>query len=281
VTAPPSSDGPSADVVAAFGGVATQLARLSGGQDGSWRAGSAVLKRVDDGREIAWLAAVLAPMADRADFRVARPITLPDGSCALDGWSATSWVEGAHEPGRFEDVLIVSDAFHRALADVPMTWPTFLRERTTPWAVGDRAAWGEIPLRVDAGPLRAVLDRLEPLRVSEWAGSPPQVIHGDIGGNVLFADASGLPPAIIDVSPYLRPRPFADAVLVADAVAWDHAPLTFAERFLTTDASRRAALGRAVVFRLVAALELFGAESARVDAELHAYQPIVGLLDLP
>ena len=116
---------------------------------------------------------------------------------------------------------------------------------------------------------------------SAWAGSPPQVLHADLGGNVLFADASGLPPAIIDVSPYFRPRPFADAVLVADAVAWDHAPLTFAERFAAADASRREAIGRAVVFRLVAALELWGAASQRVDAEVDAYQPIVALLDVP
>jgi uncharacterized protein (TIGR02569 family) len=272
---------PPADVVSAFGGDPTQLARLSGGQGGSWRAGSVVLKRVDDEREIGWLAAILEHVADGADFRVARPIAVPDGSYAVDGWSATCWVEGAHDPSRFEDALTVSDAFHRALADVPATWPEFLRDRTTPWAVGDRAAWGEQQVRGHAGPLRAVLDRLEPLLVGTWAGSPPQVIHADLGGNVLFADAGDLPPAIIDVSPYFRPRPFADAVLVADAVAWDGAPLTFAERFLSTGTSRREALGRAVVFRLVAALELWGAESARVDAELHGYQPILALLDLP
>jgi uncharacterized protein (TIGR02569 family) len=275
------TDAPSADVVSAFGGDPARLTHLSGGQGASWRAGSVVLKRVDDEREIAWLAAVLEHVAEGPEFRVARPVTRPDGSYAADGWSATCWLEGAHEPSRFEDALAVSGAFHRALADVPATWPEFLRDRATPWAVGDRAAWGEQPVRRDAGQLRAVLDRLEPLRVSAWAGSAPQVIHADLGGNVLFADGSGLPPAIIDVSPYYRPRPFAEAVLVADAVAWDGAPLEFAERFVTTGTSRREALGRAVVFRLVAALDLWGADSARVDAELHAYQPIVALLDLP
>ena len=98
---------------------------------------------------------------------------------------------------------------------------------------------------------------------------------------MLFADARGLPPAIIDVSPYYRPRSFADAVLVADAVAWDDAPLSFAERFVLTAASGAELLARALVFRLVAAGELWGAESARVAAEVQAYQPLVSLLDLP
>ena len=98
---------------------------------------------------------------------------------------------------------------------------------------------------------------------------------------MLFADASGLPPAVIDVSPYYRPRSFADAVLVADAVAWDDAPLTFAERFLATGESRTELLARALVFRVVAAVELWGVESARVAAEVQAYHPLVSLLDLP
>ena len=129
--------------------------------------------------------------------------------------------------------------------------------------------------------MRGLLDRLAPLLAREWSGSPPQVIHGDIGGNVLFADASGLPPAVIDVSPYYRPRSFADAVLVADAVAWDDAPLTFAERFLATAESRHRAARPRPRVPLVAAVELWGAESARVAAEVQAYHPLVSLLDLP
>jgi uncharacterized protein (TIGR02569 family) len=275
------TDSPSADVVSAFGGDIASMTHLAGGQGEAWHAGSVVLKPVADEREVAWLATVLEAIADGAEFRVARPISLPNGSYAVGGWSATCWVEGAHEPGRFEDALAVSDAFHRALADAPDTWPAFLRERATPWAVGDRVAWGEQPVAVDAESVRATLDRLEPLLARESTASSLQVIHADIGGNILFADASGLPPAIIDVSPYYRPRSFADAVLVADAVAWDGAPLTFAERFLTAGSSRREALARAVVFRLVAAIELWGGESARVAAEVRAYEPLVSLLDLP
>ena len=129
--------------------------------------------------------------------------------------------------------------------------------------------------------VRAVLDRLVPLGATDADGFVRQVVHGDVGGNVLFADASGLPPAVIDLSPYYRPRAFANAILVADSVAWEHAPLTLAERFLAPDESRAELLARAVIFRLVAAVELWGATSARVEAELEAFRPIVSLLDLP
>jgi hypothetical protein len=40
-------------------------------------------------------------------------------------------------------------------------------------------------------------------------------------------------------------------------------------------------LARALVFRLVAAIELWGAESGRVAAEVRAYEPLVSLIDLP
>jgi prepilin-type processing-associated H-X9-DG protein len=45
---------------------------------------------------------------------------------------------------------------------------------------------------------------------------PEQLLHGDLTGNVLFAD--GVAPAIIDRSPYWRPVSWAAAVAVVDAL---------------------------------------------------------------
>ena len=50
---------------------------------------------------------------------------------------------------------------------------------------------------------------------------PSQLIHGDLGGNVLFAD--GEPPAVIDFSPYWRPAGLALAVAAVDALTWSGA----------------------------------------------------------
>lgn len=47
---------------------------------------------------------------------------------------------------------------------------------------------------------------------------PSQVIHGDLLGNVLFAE--GRPPAIIDWAPYWRPPGLGAAIAVVDAACW-------------------------------------------------------------
>lgn len=50
-----------------------------------------------------------------------------------------------------------------------------------------------------------------------------QVIHGDLLGNVLFAE--GHPPTVIDWAPYWRPVGLGDAIVVADAVCWHGTPV--------------------------------------------------------
>ena len=50
---------------------------------------------------------------------------------------------------------------------------------------------------------------------------PAQLIHGDLGGNVLFAP--GQPPAMIDFSPYWRPAGLALAIAAVDALTWSGA----------------------------------------------------------
>jgi uncharacterized protein (TIGR02569 family) len=89
--------------------------------------------------------------------------------------------------------------------------------RNDRWARADQAAWGETPLAPYVGaPHVARLARL--LRP---VVAPPQVIHGDLTGNVLFADP--LPPAVIDLAVYWRPAGYAAAIVAADALAWEGA----------------------------------------------------------
>ena len=105
-------------------------------------------------------------------------------------------IDGAHAPGgRWLEVLSACREFHSALTDVPR--PTFLDTRRDPWSVGDRVAWESLKValpQVVAHRVDGHLQHLVPLSL------PSQVIHGDFGGNVLFA--GGQPPAIIDFSPY-------------------------------------------------------------------------------
>jgi uncharacterized protein (TIGR02569 family) len=225
-------------VLGAFGATGA-LVSLDGGRGSSWRAGGLVVKPSDLSEgELLWQEQLLG--AIRCDgFRVARPARAQDGSLTVEGWSAWEHLAGRHEPRRWAEIIAVGARFHSALADVPR--PDFLGCRTDPWAIGDRVAWGELPadefLHVKHMPrLMTALRRVE---------APEQLIHGDLTGNVLFA--SGLPPAVIDFSPYWRPTTFAWAIVVADALVWEGA----SEQLLGDVAVSAQFLVRALIYRVV------------------------------
>jgi hypothetical protein len=91
-----------------------------------------------------------------------------------------------------------------------------------------------------------VLARRRPVTI------PAQVIHGDLTENVLFAD--GLPPAIIDVTPYYRPASFASAVVIGDAVRWHDADPEPLLEAMGDDLDFPQLFVRAVIYRLVTTL---------------------------
>jgi uncharacterized protein (TIGR02569 family) len=208
---------------------------LPGGQGGAWRIGSLVLKLQDRSEEeLAWQAEVLGGL--RADgVRVAPPLPF-----AVDGWSAAAYVEGRHEPRRWADIVAAGEDLHAALAGVP--WPRLLDRRTDRWAVADRVAFGELDLPVPDRLVERLLAARRPLAL------PSQLVHGDLTGNVLFAD--GLPPAVIDLAPYWRPPGFASAVVVADALVWEGAGPDVVDLLAPTGHAAQL-LVRALLFRLV------------------------------
>ena len=270
---------PSSDVIRAFGAKPNALVRLPGGEGRSWRAGTIVLKSERQPALIGWLADLLGNVPDSREFRVARYVSATDGSLIVDGWAAIRWIEGSYVRGRWYDVLRVSAAFHRALAEVHAHPHALLRERIDPWAIGDRVAWNEDRSHHDVpATVAAVLDELRALLASTHSGGPDQVIHGDLGGNVLFARDPQMPPAIIDIAPYYRPAAYADAVIVADAVAWEDAPRDLAEEFATTRLLGSHLLARAVVYRLIAAAESWRGSPDRIAAQLDAYSPVLAVI---
>jgi uncharacterized protein (TIGR02569 family) len=208
------------------------------------RVGAAVLKPADDGPEARWTAELLTEV--RPDgFRLARPLRALDGRWVVDGWSAARFVEGEPGPaGRWGELLAAARALHVALSLVPP--PDFLRSRTHRWAVADRVAWaeGSVTPRPEVAPL---LSRLESVRLPVIASC--QLVHGDLSGNVLFAD--GQPPAVIDFSPYWRPAAYADAIVAVDGLLWYGAgPDLLALAESSPDFPQL--LVRALIFRLVA-----------------------------
>ena len=249
---------PGPEVLASFGASADPVP-LPGGEGTAWRAGEVVLKPAGDPRVARWTAGlyrdldsldpaghpdpaghlgILDPSPARRGpgFRVPRPLrTVARDRAAADwvardpqagAWVAWQWLPG--EPASWAGVspfwlrlIAASRAFHTALAGRPA--PPWLGRDGSQWTVGDQVAWGErdpgsvlaaapAPL---AGQLRSLLAALRPVRL------PARLIHGDLGGNVLFAP--GQPPAVIDFSPYWRPAGLALAVAAVDALTWSGA----------------------------------------------------------
>lgn len=203
-------------VLAAFG--ATEEPQpLAGGQGTAWRAGDLVLKPLDWSmavEELEWQGDVLERV-DCDGFRISRVRRAQDGSALVDGWSAWDFVEGEHRERVWVEVIEVGERFHAALGH--FSRPSFIDRRTDHWAVGDRVAWGESRV-ADFAHVKHVPRLIAALRPVD---ATSQLVHGDLNGNVLFAE--GLPPAVIDFSPYWRPPAFATAIVVCDALVWEGA----------------------------------------------------------
>jgi hypothetical protein len=278
---------PGPEVLASFGASA-DLVSLPGGQGIAWRAGEVVLKPAGDPRVARWTADLyrdlnplnpLDPLAARRDpgFRVPRPLRTVAGDGPTGDWVAQdplagAWVAWQWLPGEpaswsgvspfWPSLIAASQAFHAALAGRPA--PPWLGRDGSQWTVGDQVAWGERdPGRVLAaapgplaGQLRSLLAALRPVRL------PVQLIHGDLGGNVLFA--AGEPPAVIDFSPYWRPAGLALAVAAVDALTWSGADPAILDQ-LADQPELDQLLARAHVSRLVTEII-----SRRGDTDLSA-----------
>ena len=201
-----------------------------GGRGLTWRAGPVVsCGRTTARRRPAGGPTSLASLEHTAGFRTPRPV-------------ATPTAPGAPAPGKRGSgcpAAPTSAASPTSSAPVPRSTgrrapdrPSFLDDKDNAWSRADRMAWDEVELPHDP-----TLDRLaaafRPVR------APRQLIHGDLLGNVLFAD--GQPPTVIDWPPYWRPAGFGAAVAAVDAVCWHGVPMTASMRSATAWPSGAAA----------------------------------------
>ncbi|MGQ0431629.1 MAG: hypothetical protein ACT452_04385 [Microthrixaceae bacterium] len=268
---------PSAEVIRSFGGDPSRVVSLAGGEGTSWRAGSIVLKPAGPEAEVAWVGALVESLDHSDHVRVAKHLRTTAGEYVCEGWAATEWLDGEHRSDRWDEALAAARAFHGAALELAPEWPAFMRDRSDPWSRATRVAWAE-----EAMPSlpRAAAEMVD--GVVDLASSPVsprfQVIHSDLAGNVLFADDPRLPPAIIDVSPQCRTAQYAEAILVADAVAWNGASPSFAEQFLGESRERLADVARAIIFRVTTAALFPNTTSARVDGEAQGYRRLVSIL---
>ena len=241
-------------------GVLDRPVSLAGGQGGAWRVGRLVLKQVGadpvTAEELRWLGTAVA---STPAVRVAAPVPATDGSWVVGGWAATPFLEGSPAGWRWAEVLDAGRALHASWARLPR--PSFLDRRRSPWDTGDRMAWGDEPLAVSVPGLRPLVDRLA--AALGPVDAPAQLVHGDLGGNVLLAE--GLPPAVIDLSPYWRPPGWALAVVAVDAMVWSDADWS-----VFSDLDRQL-LVRAMLYRLITD-DVLGRDTSGVN------EPVVDVL---
>ena len=257
-------------VLKAFG-LSETPSRIEGGEGRAYASGDVILKAIALPREAVWIAETLSQLREDG-FRVERPVPTRSGGWLSSGWSAWRRVEGDHDThGRWDEVLRVTEAFNRSLE--PLSRPDFLDIRNTPWDAGDRAAWGEASRKMPM-PIGPLIEELQAkLRAVDL---PSQVIHGDMPRNVLFA--KGLPPAVIDFSPYFRPAGFASAIVVVDALTWYGAKPSIL-RLVEGIPEIHQLLLRAAIYRLVTAATAFVNDRERLEREVEANRPTLDLLE--
>jgi uncharacterized protein (TIGR02569 family) len=255
---------PSTSALEAFGIIDTKLESLPGGRGLCFRAGNIVLRPAEDDREAQWIAQFVSNLQAKCSpiaYRLPAPIATKydPGAFIHEGWTASYYLEGeARQALNFADLLALCRAFHRDVAELGAVKPPFLDGRTSRFHLADRVTWGELDLcsieKLNMSVLARIKDdlqRIELLRrpLSE-AVYTSQIIHGDITGNVLFSSTPGVPPGIIDITPYWRPAAYAEAIIVADALFLHGKGREVIEE-LGTDSFRLQLLVRALYWRCV------------------------------
>lgn len=197
-------------------GLSAELYQLPGGSQPTFRVGHAVLKRVNETslennhspQLIQWVADFTTGLEVR-DVRLPQPIATMDGRWITDdGWTAWTFLDGQH--AMLSDIpacITGIAAFHQALARIAKH--PLMDDNRTPWGQAHQWCWGAPPPGIQPQ-LRPLIEQLYILR-QPIQTAPFQLIHGDLNPeNILIAP--GLPPAILDFSPFWAPADFALAI---------------------------------------------------------------------
>ncbi|HEV7196994.1 MAG TPA: phosphotransferase, partial [Pedococcus sp.] len=244
--------------------------RLVGGGGTSWRVRDVVLKPGIEPAFQEWLGTEVSQV-DQHGFRLPVVLRAVDGQWVAEGWGAYSAVPGsAAQPpiGDWREVIAAARALHAATTGLGR--PAFLASRSDPWAVADRAAWGE-----GACDVRPELrEHVRRLNTALAPLGPSQLVHGDLTGNVLIT-ASG-PPSIIDFSPYWRPPSYAEGIVVADALCWHGAT----PDIITDLGVPTAAVARGLLFRMLTTVNDERHTEDRLRDEVRRYSSALDALNL-
>jgi uncharacterized protein (TIGR02569 family) len=241
--------------------------KLEGGEGRSYRVGELVLKPVDDIARYEWVAELLTNIHS-SEFRIAMPKRTELGEFTYLSWGATQFEPGVEIHGRWPEKLAVCRELHNCLQRVQIA-P--LPPSSDPWTRAHQIAWSETAMPQDV--LLDTRQMLAPLfQAYEPMTRSNRVIHSDMCGNILFAD--GMKPLIIDFSMTNGDQEYAEAILVADAIAWEKAPIELINELPATPVYRQMLL-RAVNFRVITVALRFPGKPEWAELEYNNFAPIV------
>lgn len=256
---------PPAEVIQAFG-LQGHPEPVAGGRGLCYLVDGIVFKPSDGDAEAQWVSELAVKLLDRSPsaYRLSRPQSVQGqpGTFVWRGWTASSFVSGTavgkqrpgSSTGPFESIFRASRAFHADVAElVPERPPAITPGQANRWREADSVTWDEKALgqveNIDAGVLarfQPLLDRLAAAKRPLDDNCEAQLVHADLTGNVLLAP--GVAPAIIDLTPFWRPAAYAEAVVVADGLAWCGAGRELVELY-GADGARAQLLVRAMYWR--------------------------------
>jgi len=243
---------------------------LVGGEGRSVRVDQCVFKPIDNPDHYSWSCDLLLRLS-REGFRLSEPRRASNGSFVFKGWGASSFEAGEHVPDRWQEKMEVLRLFHSKLRD--LDYPA-MPPSDDYWSLAHEIAWQVLPLPAAlhsgiVNKIDTVFAHYQPL--TRAVG----IIHSDFGGNILFHDS--LAPCVIDFSPAYGSVEYAEAIMIADATAWDDAPLEILN-LLPFDEHYRQHLLRAINFRLIVAALFKPKSMEQFLNEYAAFKPMIDVV---
>ncbi len=189
---------------------------LKGGHGLSYKYHNVVIKPVWD-KELYEFTSPIYNFLEQNGYRISKNLKSINNNFVELGFGATSFEPGFHEKSRLKEKLYISKLFHE---DLKKTKIKKLPESDNRWNLANKIIWNykEIPKNVNKKYkpcCEEIINKLPKIK------DDFQLIHADIGGNILFHEF--LDPLIIDFSPVIGPVKYAESIIICDSIAWDDA----------------------------------------------------------
>lgn len=246
--------------------ISTKGTPLTGGQGTAIRYGDLVIKPIEVPAYYEQVSEIFNQL-DPKHYRISRPVKCSTGKYVYSGFGATCFEPGEDKDDRIAEKLLVSNALHQDLAAL---FVKTLPVSHDPWTRAHQVLWhgGQLPEHISFE-MRSFLEEL--LSKLPTHKEPLQLIHSDLGGNIMFHDS--LPPLVIDFSPAMAPKKFADAIIVCDSIAWADQP-TDALVLLKPLDDYHAMIKYAIAFRVLTIAFFEQYDFRRLQTEWEAYKVI-------